>query len=179
MKSPTWTSWLTFNNVLRQNRMLNRPTLSIRHHTSRRLQMYRIVKFVIRRLFNAFKAYHKSPLNIASDARTKALSGRNAQSVQKLPVINRNVDNNVNSHGVSNFRRSLVSEPEIAEIENECRCQGFIPFFDEPTCIIIENCQRVPALSSQYLWSLVQLLITKCGNGSIKGFPSVWQALKH
>ena len=82
----------------------NRPTLSIRHQTSRRLQMYRVIKFVIRRLFNAFKAYHKFPLSIASDARTKAISGRSEQAVQKLPAINRNVDNNVNSsHGVSNF----------------------------------------------------------------------------
>jgi hypothetical protein len=73
-------------------------------HTSRRLQMYRMVKFVIRRLFNAFKAYHKYPSSIASDARTKAISGRNAVSSRKRPVvINRNVGDNVNNnHGVSN-----------------------------------------------------------------------------
>lgn len=86
--------------------MLNRATLSVRHQ-SRRLQMYRVVKLVIRRLFNAFKTYHKFPLTIASDSRTKAISGRGAKSVHKRPVINRNVDESASDHGVSNFSFSF------------------------------------------------------------------------
>lgn len=89
--------------------MLDRPALSIRH-TSRRFQMYRIVRFVIRRLFNALKTYHKFPSTIASDSRTKAISGRSAMSVHKRPVINRNADENVNNHGVSNASRGKVRE---------------------------------------------------------------------
>lgn len=83
--------------------MVNRPSLPICQHTSRRVQLYRVVKLMIKRLINIFKAYHKFPLNIASDARTKALSGRGALPAHILPAINRNVENNVNSHGVSNF----------------------------------------------------------------------------
>lgn len=69
---------------------------------------------MIKRLINIFKAYHKFPLNIASDARTKALSGRGALPAVFLPAINRNVENNVNSHGVSNFAiESRADDPEI------------------------------------------------------------------
>lgn len=83
--------------------MVNRPSLPICHRASARVQLYRVVKLMIKRLINLFKAYHKFPLNIASDARTKALSGRGALPAHILPAINRNVANNVNSHGVSNF----------------------------------------------------------------------------
>lgn len=69
------------------------PTLSIRRaSTSRRVQMYRIVKFVISRMLSAFQAYHKSPSIIASDKRTKAITGRGALA-SKRPAINRNVSN--------------------------------------------------------------------------------------
>lgn len=111
--------------------MLDRPALSIRH-PSRRFQMYRLVRFVIRRLFNALKTYHKSSSTIASDSRTKAISGRGALSVHKRPVINRNAGENVNNHGVSNVSFTIGVEPEITDerektIENDCRCQGFAP----------------------------------------------------
>jgi hypothetical protein len=86
----------------REQTMTNRIAIP---NTSRRLQMYRLVKFVIRNLFNAFnfKAYHKFPSTIASVVRTKAISGSDALSVQKRPTINRNANDSVNNHGVSNF----------------------------------------------------------------------------
>lgn len=102
-----------------------RPSHPIRH-TSRRLQMYRMVKFVIRHLFNAFKAYHKFPSTIASDARAKAISGRGTKSARKRPAINRNVGDNVNSYGVSNRRVGMRYGKQLSN-ESECRCQGFAP----------------------------------------------------
>ena len=90
--------------------LLTRDLMSTRaviRRTSRRLQMYRFVKLVIRNLFNAFKAYHKFPSTIASDAQTKTVSGRDAMSVNKRSTINRNADESVNNHGVSNFLRPV------------------------------------------------------------------------
>lgn len=83
--------------------------------------MYRLVRFVIRRLFSAFKAYHKFPLTIASDAPTKTVSGR----LHKRPTINRNVGDSVNSHGVSNFT-TTGDEPDDKR-ERLSLCQGFGP----------------------------------------------------
>ena len=89
---------------------------SIRH-ASRRIQMYRMVKSVIRNLFNAFKAYHKFSATIASDARTKKIVGRGTMSVNKRSVINRNAGNSVNNHGVSNSTTQTRTS------------QGFAPVF--------------------------------------------------
>lgn len=56
-------------------------------------------------------------------------------SVHKCPVINRNVDDNANSHGVSNSTASRMTRSDTRNHfeeknnanENECRCQGFVP----------------------------------------------------
>lgn len=119
--------------------MTSRPSPSIRH-TSRSLQMYRIVKFVIRHFLNAFKAYHKFPSTIASVAGTKAISGRGVKSARKRPAINRNVDDNVNSRGVSNGWNNSRA------IENECRCQGFAPLLSPFASTAISIASRAESL---------------------------------
>lgn len=127
--------------------MSNRSVLSIRH-ASRRLQVYRLVKFVIRHLFSAFKSYHKFPSTIASDARTKADVGRGAMSPRKRPVINRNAGDNVNSHGVSNSLQSAASRVN-QKTTMRCRCQG-LPQIRRSSlrCIIIREIIAARACSS-------------------------------
>ena len=82
--------------------------------------MHRVVKYVIRYLFNAFKAYHKFPCAIASESRTKTLSERSALPVHKRQVI----DRNVNSHGVScSFNGN---EPEITDSKKYELCRMIV-----------------------------------------------------